>query len=300
MNNKVLVIIVTYNGIYWIKRCLDSILESILRVDCIVIDNGSTDGTQNFIWENYSFVKLVQNKGNKGFGRANNIGFKYALEHKYEYVYLLNQDAWIEPNTIDRLVTIHKKYPEFGILSPFQVQANRTFLDVNFGEVICSYHSNSNIINDFYFNRREELYEVPFVMAAHWLVSCDCLSKVGGFSPTFPHYGEDNNYIDRARYHGFKIGIATSTIAVHDREDRVESINHLIYMNYISILIRLSNINELPQSPLLCAVINTIKSVLRYKSVAPLKYLNKVLLNWKRIRKNNNCSKGYLAFLNNL
>ena len=80
MNAKVLVIVVTYNGFYWIKRCLDSLKESILQVDCITIDNGSTDGTQRFILENYSFVKFIQNKENNGFGSANNIGLEYALK----------------------------------------------------------------------------------------------------------------------------------------------------------------------------------------------------------------------------
>ena len=51
---------------------------------------------------------------------------------------------------------------------------------------------------DFYrIKKLEEVYDIPFAMAAHWLVTKRCLQTVGGFSPTFFHYGEDNNYIHR-------------------------------------------------------------------------------------------------------
>ncbi|MDE6377495.1 MAG: hypothetical protein K2K72_01990, partial [Duncaniella sp.] len=61
-------------------------------------------------------------------------------------------------------------------------------------------------------------------MAAHWLMTRDCLELTGLFSPTFFHYGEDSNYVQRLHYHGLKIGIVLSAIAVHDRELRPETI----------------------------------------------------------------------------
>ena len=65
--------------------------------------------------------------------------------------------------------------------------------------------------------------EVPFVMAAHWMISRGCLMQTGGFSPAFAHYGEDENYIHRARWHGYKCGVVRAAGAVHDRSLRQES-----------------------------------------------------------------------------
>ena len=79
MNPKLLTIIVTYNGIRWIDRCIDSVIGSSVHSDIIVIDNGSTDGTQERIRERWNEVLLIQSDENLGFGRANNIGFDHAL-----------------------------------------------------------------------------------------------------------------------------------------------------------------------------------------------------------------------------
>jgi GT2 family glycosyltransferase len=66
-----------------------------------------------------------------------------------------------------------------------------------------------------------EVYEVPFVNAAGWLLSKKCLETVGGFDPVFFHYGEDDNYCQRVLFHGLKIGVTPQTFLKHDRETRV-------------------------------------------------------------------------------
>ena len=104
MKSRILAIVVTYNGMKWVDRCLGSLVMSRTPADVIVIDNGSQDGTQEYIAENYPEVKLVSTGENFGFGKANNIGLKHALEKGYEYVYLLNQDAWVYPDTLGVLM----------------------------------------------------------------------------------------------------------------------------------------------------------------------------------------------------
>lgn len=293
---ETLVIIVTYNAINWLHKCLSSVYYDT-NCDVFIVDNGSTDSTQQYILNNFPKTKFVQSHENIGFGKANNIGIKYAIENNYKYVYLLNQDAWILPDTIETLINIQKRHPEYGILSPIQLQANMRYMDNNFAQIVCSYNSNKNIISDLYFNNRSEVYPVPFVMAAHWLVSMDCLCNVGGFSPTFPHYGEDNNYIDRALFHGYKVGIIPDCIGIHDRENREISADKVFYMNYISHLVLLSNINNLPRYPLLICILNTIKDVIKYKSFKPFLYTWKIFSSYKTIQRNMNYSKFAGAFL---
>ena len=104
---KVLAIVVTFNGMKWLERCLGSLRDSCPRPDVLVVDNGSTDGTREWVRENCPEVEMVLRDDNPGFGAANNIGLRLALERGYDYVYLLNQDAWVAKDTMRLLIDAH-------------------------------------------------------------------------------------------------------------------------------------------------------------------------------------------------
>ena len=288
--NNILVIIVTYNAMQWIDKCINSILHSTIPANIFIIDNGSNDGTQTYIIQNYPSIIFVQNEQNMGFGKANNIGLQYALEKDYEYTYLLNQDAWIFPDTLEKLISIHKSYPEYGILSPMQMQANMKYLDCNFAIGACYKITNNAFISDLYNQSVKEVYEVPFVMAAHWLISKKCLRIVGGFSPSFPHYGEDNNWVQRAQFWGFKIGIVPNTKAVHDRENRKLTINHLIYFFYINLIIDFSDPLEQKKYLYLKMIKDCITLSIKAGSMKPFKLIYKFLMQKKTFRTNKKTS----------
>lgn len=288
MKNKVLVIIVTYNAMHWAKRCFDSLLQSKEPVDVFVIDNGSTDGTQAYIQNNYPFVHFEQSQTNDGFGKANNKGLRYAFKGDYEYAYLLNQDAWIFPDTISKLLDVQRSNPEYAILSPMQMQANMEFLDDNFIEFTCCFSSNKKLFSDLFADRRNELYEVDFVMAAHWLMDLSIVRKVGIFSPSFPHYREDNNLISRIKYHGYKVGIVLSSLAVHDRENREITIQKEMHFHYTSVILMLSD----PRSniTLYAHSFEFVKAAIKHKSCIPLKHLWLLWKNYPQIKLNKRLS----------
>src|SRR5690606_23565222 len=112
--HKTIVIIVTYNGMPWIQKCLASCKDHQI----VVVDNNSTDGTVAFINENFAKVQLMPQKENLGFGQANNIGIAYALEQGAVYVFLLNQDAYLQADCIEKLIQVHSHNKYYGILSP--------------------------------------------------------------------------------------------------------------------------------------------------------------------------------------
>lgn len=97
MSDRVLVIIVTFNAMQWIEKCIQSVKASSFPLDLFVVDNNSSDNTVAYIKEKHSSIKLIESRSNLGFGAANNIGLQYAIDNDYNYVYLLNQDAWIKP-----------------------------------------------------------------------------------------------------------------------------------------------------------------------------------------------------------
>lgn len=205
MDKNVFVIIVTYNGSRWINKLIPSLLASSYPVRIIAVDNQSTDDTVALL-QQYPEVDLIQTGSNLGFGKANNIGMQKALELRADYLFLLNQDAWVFENTVSSLVANMEANNNVGLLSPLHFQANETEYDTSFAT---------------YLSRKTDevngLPLVPFVNAAAWMLSRACVEKVGYFEPLFGHYGEDRNYCDRVAYHNFKIAVDSEARIVHDR-----------------------------------------------------------------------------------
>lgn len=225
---KVLVIIVSYNFERWIDRCLGSLRSSEHPVDTVVIDNASQDQTLQRIKKDYPEVRLIESKTNLGFGQANNIGMKMALEEGYTHVFLLNQDAWIDPNTIGTLVDLSQRHPSYGILSPVHLTGKGDKPDPGFG-----YYAKLRTLQDL---PSEDILQVPFVNAAFWMIPIHVLQKVGGFCPLFYHYGEDKDFVNRLHYHQYQVGYSPQVFGNHDREYRplthegflrTESVYHL-------------------------------------------------------------------------
>ncbi|MGF1555899.1 glycosyltransferase family 2 protein [Paucihalobacter sp.] len=211
------IIIVTYNAMPWIDKCL----QSVGSCPVVVVDNASTDQTLSHIQNNYANVTLLPQSHNLGFGQANNIGIRYALDGVAEHVLLLNQDAYLVDDVLDNLISFQKSNVEYGILSPIHITANKQKLDKNFSNFMLREKTGSFYSDYVLGNRKPAIYEVPFVNAAAWLISRKCLETVGGFDPLFFHYGEDDNYCQRVSYHGFKIGVIPNTYIIHDRADRI-------------------------------------------------------------------------------
>ncbi len=215
MKVKVFVIIISYNGMKWLPSCL----SSTEGCDVVVVDNASTDGSRDYIKNNFPSIKLLHQQKNLGFGQANNIGIKYALDNGAEAVFLLNQDAYMQDDTIDVLSSFSKKNPEFGILSPIHLTGDGKYLDENFSYYL-SYKCNKYFYSDAVLRGLKEYYEVPFVNAAGWYIPKQVFNVVGGFDPIFFHYGEDDNFCQRIYYHNFKIGVIPKSKILHDRGKR--------------------------------------------------------------------------------
>lgn len=202
----------------WIKKCLDSLQNNTVKTEIIIIDNASTDNTIAFIRSNYPTIQLIQQSKNLGFGKANNIGITIAIKNGAESVFLLNQDAYVEKNTLEKLVEISNANDAYGIISPMQFDWKGAQLEHYF-ELFAS--KNKNFYLDTLLKKElKPIYKVPFVNAAAWLLPRKTIEIIGGFDPIFHHYGEDNNYCQRVLFHGLKIGFVPNVVIFHDSKIR--------------------------------------------------------------------------------
>lgn len=301
---RVYVVIVTYNASHWLFKCLNSLKQSSLSVDIVIVDNNSTDGTYESLKNNFKEITVFKNETNLGFGRANNLGIKYALEHQADFVFLMNQDVWLRPDTLQRLIQVSGSHPDYYVLSPMHLAGNESQLDLNFshyaGPVYCS-----QLFSDFVIrpNNLKDVYETYFVNAAMWLLPKECLLKIGGFDPIFSHYGEDNDFINRIRYHGFKVGICPHLYGVHDRSQEAFDLNKMNEKERLNrmrtgYLISLKNINRslLPEfigisNALIREITVNLIELNFHKAAINSKVLTYIIRNIRKISVNRKISK---------
>ncbi|PVY43029.1 glycosyltransferase family 2 protein [Pontibacter virosus] len=209
-------IVITYNGKKWLNKCFKSLKDTDIPVKIIVIDNGSTDGTQDTIRKFYPEVDLIQSTENLGFGKANNVGIQKAIKEGAEYIFLLNQDAYLHRGSLNNLIAVFDKEPLAGIVSPIHLAGDERNLDRSFYNYI-SPENTPYLLGDLFTNNDRDLYETKFVNAAAWVIKSEVIKQVGMFHPIFDHYGEDNEYINRVVSNKFKVLISRSCIIAHDR-----------------------------------------------------------------------------------
>ena len=281
--NRVLVIVVTYNGLRWLERCLSSVTG-----DLYVWDNDSTDGSADFVASHFPQAHLVRSAENLGFSRPNNLGMQYAIEKGYDYVYLLNQDAWLEPGALEKLVAVADGHPEYGVLSPLQMTEGYNELDDQFSKLVplkAGDGRSEPAMTGRVAEVREEtplaglnVIDVKRVMAAHWLVPVRVIKEVGLFNEDlFPHWGQDDDWCQRLDFCGLKIGVVPEARAVHDRAWREEPVEKRVQRNfYTGSLLRLAD----PRRPLferfLFVLLFAVVKAVKYRSLLPFKYLRKI------------------------
>lgn len=124
----VTVIIVSWNGLHWLKKSLPSLINVTYKpLEIILIDNSSTDGTKNWVQKNYPFIKIILINKNLGFAEANNIGYESS---NGEYILFLNNDVEVKPSFISALVKcVNKNNMIAGAQSKILLMDDKTRYD---------------------------------------------------------------------------------------------------------------------------------------------------------------------------
>ena len=113
---KVNVIIVNWDDKQYLSDCLTSVFEQAYKdFKVILIDNGSTDGSVEFVKENYSDVEIVALEKNYGFAKANNVAMERTLREGTNYITLLNNDIKVDNSWLGNLVKAMEPDNKMGI-----------------------------------------------------------------------------------------------------------------------------------------------------------------------------------------
>ncbi len=199
------IIIVNYNVKNYLEQLLYSIFNAIgnLKCEIIIVDNNSTDGSVEFLENNFADkIILIKNNENLGFGKANNQGLKIA---KGEYVLLLNPDTIIEENTLLKMKEFMDNNPEAGacgckILNPdgsLQLACRRGFPTPRHALFkligLSSLFPKSKFFSGYnltYFDD-DKIHEVDALSGSFMFIRKKILDKIGYFDQSYFMYAED-------------------------------------------------------------------------------------------------------------
>jgi GT2 family glycosyltransferase len=204
------VVVVTYNALPWLERCL----ESVRAYETIVVDHGSTDGTLELVRSHFPQVRLIE-EGNTGLGAGSNTGMRVASG---DYFLLLNSDAWAVDDAVERLVAFAEEHPEAAVVGPKLLNQDGSLQRSVRGfptiwRLTTEYFflrklaPGSRALNSFYASRfpHDEVREAEFVMGACMLVRREAADTVGLFDEDFFMFSEETDWCYRFRQAGWKV-----------------------------------------------------------------------------------------------
>lgn len=197
---SVSIIIPNWNGKELLERNLPPLLKALKlfqgKWEVIIVDDGSTDGSPEFIEKGYPDIRLIRLNENRGFATACNQGARAA---KYDTIYLLNNDVVVNEGFLEPLLRHFEKEDIFAI-SSMEIGKNFNSLPLvrfKFGIFWCWYQPLQR--------RLKEAVPVFCVSGGHTLYDKEKFLKLGGFDELFnPFYGEDGDICWRAWRRGWK------------------------------------------------------------------------------------------------
>jgi len=202
------IIIVSFNDKSHLEECLSSIKENAQNMDfeILIVDNNSSDGSQEFIKQNYPKIKLIANEENAGFAIALNRGIR---ESEGEFFLFLNPDTVIYPEALSLLLEELKINPRVGAIGPALLREENAY-QVSFGKRVSfvSEIFQKFLLNPFYKLRLKSIQtrkEVGWLSAACLMTRKEVLEDVGLFDENFFLYFEDIDLCYRIRKKGWSL-----------------------------------------------------------------------------------------------
>lgn len=222
------IIIVNFKSKDVLLRCINSIYASKtkFKLEIIVVDNDKTNSLKKTLSKKFNKVAYVKSFNNLGFGAGNNLG---ASKAGGEYLFFLNPDTEVYPNTLDVLLKFLKNNKHAGIVSPLVLNSNAETFSlqgykeltplnslVSFSFLRKLFPSSSSFENyslkDW---NKKPIREVASVYGAALVISKELFKKINGFDEQFFLYFEENDISKRVSRLGYKLFINSNSKVIH-------------------------------------------------------------------------------------
>lgn len=233
MNNaSVFIIIPNWNGLKHLTYSLQSLAGTTYpNYQAVLVDDGSTDGSIDFVKSNYPFIKIIKNKINKGFAGAVNEGIKYALDNGADYVAVFNSDIRVIPGWIEPAIDILLKKTDSGLVGYTEIPPERE--ELFYGRVDVQ--------------RNAENKEVKGLRGCLFICPTEVFRNIGLLDEDYYMYGEDNDFFLRLQWAGYKMQQLNIPVWHFSEGSRIGKLSAtwLIYRNSIRYAIKNENLIRL-------------------------------------------------------
>ncbi len=217
------IIIVNYNTRELLRQCLENLN---LKAETIVVDNGSTDGSPGMVAKEFPKVKLIKNKNNLGFAKANNQGIKKA---RGKYILFLNSDTVVRQKTIPALLGYLEDHPKVGAVTPrLELRNGEIDPDCHRGfpmprAAFCYFTGLERLIpRSKFFGQYHQtwkdlnaIHEIDACCGAFLLTRKKILAEIDGFDESYFFYGEDLDLCFRIKQKGWRVVYYPQVKAIH-------------------------------------------------------------------------------------
>lgn len=215
MRPQLSVIIPNWNGKRFLQECLDSLKDQTYSdFETILVDNGSTDGSVEFVCGRYGeFIRVIPNEVNLGFAGGTNAGIRNA---KGDYIVLLNNDTWADPHWLEELVNATNVNPPVGmwgskIYSYYQRDRIEAVGELIYWDGLC--RSKGQFEEDR--GQYEKMEEIFFPPGCGAMYRRKVFDEIGLFDEDFFAYADDAEIGIRARLAGWKCLYVPKAILYH-------------------------------------------------------------------------------------
>jgi len=218
------VILINYNNTLDTEECIESIYKSEgVQPFVIVVDNASKDRDAVLsLKEKFPQVHLIINEENIGFGRANNIGIKWARENlNYDFLFILNNDTLLKPNTLRIMILELKNNDNVSMVAPCIITNSKPTkiwyagAKINWNKLtpqIINWQKKIYNINNI---QKENSFYVDFASGCAMLFRKEAIDILGGFDEYFFMYDEDFDLCLTMKMKNMKILYVPSAILIH-------------------------------------------------------------------------------------
>lgn len=219
INMKVLIVIVNYNGFTLLQKHLDSVLNTEYpNFEVLVVDNGSIDGSVDFLKNYYPQIKVLRSKENLGFGRGNNLGVYENPE--YDAYVFLNNDMSVEKDWLKELISVVKEKENVGAVGPkilYSKKKEGKYVINSAGiELDKHYMGYDRYAGEYDNEKYNVIEEVDALCGGALLITKKAWDMIGGFNSHMFMYYEDVDISLRLRDFGFKLYYCGKSVVYHD------------------------------------------------------------------------------------
>jgi len=205
---NIYIIVLNWNGKDDTIECVRSLQKiNYDNYKIIVVDNGSEDNSVSEIERLFPAVKIIKNKKNLGFAGGNNVGIRYAVENKADYVLLINNDTTVGENFLSELVEIGESDKRIGALGSkicFHSEPNRIWFAG--GKVNWLKNKGTHIgLDEIDTGQYNKISEVDYLTGCCLLIRRGVIEKIGVLAEDYFLYYEDTDFSARIKNAGYRI-----------------------------------------------------------------------------------------------